>query len=334
MQKFILFIVFFLAILVVVFSFAELESIWQTLQRVQVRFLLLGILIQLLWVLNDATEYRELYKLMEIDEKLQRLVFLCSAASFVNVVTPSGGMGGIAIFLQNAVKRNHSRGQVAATSALYLFLDYTAFVTVLIIGLGILFQRNNLNIGEVTASLLMFTLMIGLGILIYIGSRSAERLGKILAQLVRLINRLVRLVKKEDYLSEARARVFAADMAEGLGVLHGDARGLARPLLHAFINKALLICVMMMAFLNFHVAFDAGTIIAGFSMAYLFLIISPTPAGIGVVEGFLPLALSSLGVAWSEAVIVSLTYRAVTFWLPLLLGGFSFRLVQRDRIPT
>jgi hypothetical protein len=56
---------------------------------------------------------------------------------------------------------------------------------------------------------------------------------------------------------------------------------------------------------------------AGSAIAYLFLVISPTPAGIGIVEGIMPLALSSLNVPWSQAIIVTLAYRGVTFWFPL-----------------
>jgi uncharacterized membrane protein YbhN (UPF0104 family) len=48
------------------------------------------------------------------------------------------------------------------------------------------------------------------------------------------------------------------------------------------------------------------------------------------VETLLPLALTSLGVAWEDAVIITLTYRGITFWIPLILGGISFRLLQRE----
>jgi len=47
---------------------------------------------------------------------------------------------------------------------------------------------------------------------------------------------------------------------------------------------------------SFEIPFSAGAIIAKFSLAYLFLIVSPTPSGIGIVEGLMPLALTSLNV--------------------------------------
>jgi uncharacterized protein (TIRG00374 family) len=79
------------------------------------------------------------------------------------------------------------------------------------------------------------------------------------------------------------------------------------------------------SFLSFDVPFSAGTIIGGFSISYLFLVVSPTPSGIGVVEGIMALSLNSLHVEWSQAVVITLTYRAITFWIPLGVGALAFR---------
>ena len=87
---------------------------------------------------------------------------------------------------------------------------------------------------------------------------------------------------------------------------------------------AVLIC----SFLSFDVPFSAGTIVGGFAIAYLFLIVSPTPSGIGVVEGVMALALSSLRVDFSQAVIITLAYRGITFWLPLAVGALAFRALH------
>jgi uncharacterized protein (TIRG00374 family) len=92
----------------------------------------------------------------------------------------------------------------------------------------------------------------------------------------------------------------------------------------------MLMAVLLCAFLSFQVPYSAGTIIAGFSFGYLFAMISPTPAGIGVVEGIMPVMLRSLRVDWSQAVIVTLVYRAITFWLPVGLGALAFRAMHNN----
>jgi len=83
-----------------------------------------------------------------------------------------------------------------------------------------------------------------------------------------------------------------------------------------------------MMFLAFGTPVTAGQLIAGFSIAYLFVIISPTPAGIGIVEGLLTFALNSLAVPIEAAAVITLAFRGYTFWLPFLLGMISFQSLQ------
>jgi hypothetical protein len=137
-----------------------------------------------------------------------------------------------------------------------------------------------------------------------------------------------------EYLREGRAHEFAREISEGLAGLKDKPRGLLAPILWGLINKCLLMAVLLCAFLSFDVPFSAGTIIAGFALAYLFVLISPTPSGIGIVEGLMPVALSSLRVDWSQAVIVTLMYRALTFWLPLGLGAIAVRSLRQQSDTT
>jgi uncharacterized protein (TIRG00374 family) len=211
-----------------------------------------------------------------------------------------------------------------------LFLDYVAFLFVLTLGLIVLFRRNDLDPTEIVASGVMFAIAAGLGFLLYLGSRSADALGNALAWLARLVNRVMQPFIHRAYLSEARAHEFADEMASDLKALPEKYQNLIIPLLYSLAGKALLICVLLAVFMAFQVPFSAGTIIGGFAIAYLFLIITPTPAGVGIIEGVMPLALSSLRVPWSEAVVITLAYRGITFWIPLTVGGIAFRMLQKE----
>jgi uncharacterized protein (TIRG00374 family) len=148
--------------------------------------------------------------------------------------------------------------------------------------------------------------------------------------MARIVNRIVQPFLHREYLSETRAHEFADEMADDLKSLPENPRSLIKPLLFAFANKALMIGVLAASFLSFEVPFTAGTVIGGFAISYLFLIVSPTPSGIGIVEGIMPLALSSLRVDWSQAVIITLAYRGITFWVPLGVGAAAFRALNRD----
>lgn len=331
MRKFVFVLLVFLGAAFVFVSFGELESILETLLGGNIWFILLAVLIQIAWFFVIGLVYQSLYQVLGMEERLSRLSLLSASATFVNIVAPTIGMSGMAFFIGHAAREGRSVGKITIVTMLALFLDYVAFLFVLTLGLIVLFRRNDLDPTEIAASGVMFAIAAGFGSLLYLGSRSAEALGNALARLARLVNRLLQPFIQRPYLSEARAHEFAQEMANDLKALPQRPRSLALPLLYSLGAKALLMGVLLTVFIAFDVPVSAGTVIGGYAISYLFIIITPTPAGVGIVEGVMPLALSSLRVPWSEAVVITLAYRGITFWFSLAFGAIAFRILQRER---
>lgn len=325
MKKLFVVVILFLGIAVVAISFSELETILQTLRKAHLAFFILAILVQLIWFISSARMYQSIYHLLGVHESVPVLARIATAANFINVVAPTAGVGGIALFATEARRRGHPPGKVTVAAALFLLLDQAAFLVILSLGLIVLVRRNDLDASEISASVFLLGIAISYAFVLYLGYRSEEKLGSLLAKIARIVNRVVRFFRRENYLSEARAHEFAHEIAEGFSGLTERPSSLVRPVLWGILDKGLLMLVLVFSFLSFEVPFSAGTIIAGFSIAYLFLIVSPTPSGIGIVEGLMPLALTSLNVNWSQAVVITLTYRTVTFWIPFGVGAWAFR---------
>ncbi len=328
MKKLFIVLILFLGIAIVVISFSELETIVQTLRHAHLPYFILGILIQFVWFVIVGRMYQSIYHLLGIDEAVLTLSRIAQAANFINVVAPTAGVGGIALFAAEARRRGHPAGKVTVAAALFLLLDQAAFLCVLAVGLIVLVRRADLHAGETSASFLLLCIAIGYAFILYLGYRSEEKLGNLLAKIVRVINRVVKLFRKKEYLSESRAHEFAHEVSEGFSGLTEKPFGLVRPILWGILDKILLMLILICAFLSFEVPFSAGTIIAGFSIAHLFLIVSPTPSGIGIVEGLMPIALVTLSVNWSQAVVITLTYRTITFWVPFGMGAWAFRTLH------
>ncbi len=325
MKKLFVVVILFLGIAVVAISFSELETIMLTLRKAHLTFFILAIIVQLLWFITTARMYQSIFHLLGVDESTWTLSRIATAANFINVVAPTAGVGGIALFASEARRRGHPPGKVTVAAALFLLLDQAAFLCILALGLIILARRNDLDAGEISASIFLLCIALSYAFVLYLGYRSEEKLGNLLAAAARGINRIVRIFRKHEYLSEVRAHEFAHEVSEGFSGLTEKPSSLIRPILWGILDKVLLMCILMFSFLSFEVPFTAGTIIAGFSIAYLFLIVSPTPSGIGIVEGLMPIALTSLNVDWSQAVLITLTYRTVTFWVPFGIGAWAFR---------
>lgn len=332
MPKIIIVIILFLAMTLIIFSFSELQDVVATLQQAHARFVALAVLLEAAWFVALGWMFQSIYALLGMKESGWRLTLLAVAGSFVGVVTPSAGMGGLAIFIADGRARGHSSGKVTVAGAVYALMDYAAFFCVLALGIIVLVRRNHLGAGEIGASLILLAVAAVLAFLLYVGYRSTEALGNVLAQLSRAANGILRPFIHREYLSEARAHGFASDMSAGLGALPSKTRSLIQPFLLSLANKVLLMAVLICSFLAFAVPFSAGTIVGGFAIAYLFLIVSPTPSGVGVVEGVLAVALHTLGVDFSQAVIVTLAYRGVTLWLPLIAGVLALRSLHLEGV--
>lgn len=330
MRKFFFLLVLFLTVLFVFLSFSELENIAQTLEKSNWIFLSVALLFECIWLYNMAVTFGALYRLVDLQESRRQLFLLATAANFVNVIAPSVGIGGMAVFIDSARRRGQPTGRVTVAGVLYVLYDYAAFLCVLALGLIVLFRRNNLNAGELTASAILLLIALAVAALLYLGYKSAERLGRVLVWLSKLVNRIFRPFIHREYLDVENARFFALEVAEGVALLRGKPRQLLWPFLFALNNKALLICVLAFTFLAMGTPFSVGTLVGGFSIGYLFLIVSPTPSGVGFVESILPVALAGLRVPWAAAVLITLLYRAATFWFPLLVGAVAFRLLQRE----
>lgn len=325
MKKFIVVIFLFLGVALAALSFGELENTLATLQKAHLGYLILAFGLHLVWLWNVGLTYNSIYHLLGIEEDRSRLTLVAAASNFVNIVAPTAGMSGIALFAAEARQRGYPPGKATLAGALFLFVDQVAFLFILALGWIVLIRRNDLNAGEISASILLMAMALIFAFMLYLGYRSADALGNALARMAHVLNRILSPFLHRDYLSEERAHAFAVEIADGLSELPERPKRLLIPLLHALLNKALLVGILLCAFLSFDVPFSAGTIIAGWAIGYLFLVVSPTPNGIGVVEGLMPLTLTSLRVSYEAAVVITLAYRAITFWWLLAVGAWSFR---------
>jgi len=330
MKKWMVIFFLFLGIAVIAVSFGELETIALTIRRAHLRYFFLALLLQAAWFLAVGRMYQAVYHLLNMHETVPTLSRISAAATFVNIVAPAAGVGGIALFAAEARRRGQPIGRITVAAALFLLLDQAAFLCILALGLLVLVRRNDLSAGEISASLILVAIAVTYASVLYLGYRSEKRLGDLLARMVRIVNRLVKPIIHREYLSEARAHEFAGEIYDGLSGLTEKPASLIKPVGWGILSKILLMGVLLNSFLSFEVPFSTGTIIAGFAITYLFFIVSPTPAGVGLVEGIMPFVLVSLRVNYSQAVVITLAYRAITFWIPFAVGAWAFRSLHME----
>jgi len=67
-------------------------------------------------------------------------------------------------------------------------------------------------------------------------------------------------------------------------------------------------------------------LIVAYGLANILAVIPLTPAGLGVVEGVLIPTLVGFGVSKNAAVLATLSYRLLNFWIPIPVGGAAYAL--------
>jgi uncharacterized protein (TIRG00374 family) len=288
-------------------------------------FLLGALLLETGWFYIVGATYSALYNIVGIPDSIRRLWKLGSAANFSNVIAPTGGMSAAALLITDARRNNFSSARATVVYALFVFFDYTGLLCVLTVGLGILASRNSLHWAEITASIILLLAALGLAAILYLAMLSETLLGKVLSISARGINRVLKPFIHRNYLSENRAHSFASEIAEGISDLKQNPKELLAPLGLAIANKALLMIILWLVALAFQTPLSAEVLVAGFSIGYLFVIVSPTPSGIGIMEGAMALSFRSLGIALETATIITLAFRGITFWVPLIVGAVNFR---------
>jgi uncharacterized protein (TIRG00374 family) len=330
-KKLLIGLVLLMAVIFLYSRMADLQSIAAVFRRGNLLFLALALLAQCAWMYNLGIFFQEVYWVLGMQERRLHMVRLTTAGNFMAVIAPSGGLSAMAIYLADAKKKGRSPAKVMVAGALYVWFEYLGTLTVATLGLVELAQRNSLHWTEIAASLVLVAGALGMALLFYLGYNSPVMLDRTLSWLARMVNRLFYPFIHRDYLHEERAHTFSRELSEGISALRENKQWAVRPLISAIINKVLLWLVMLLCFLAFDIEVDAGTIAAGLGLAQLFLIVSPTPAGVGIVEGVLAVALRSLDIAGEDAAVVTLAYRGFAFWLPFLVGMITFRMLTHGK---
>lgn len=331
MRKFLIAFLLFLGIAFILGRISEVEAMVATLQQGNIWFILLGIACLLIWLVNLAASYQSALRIVGIEENLREMIPLAAASFFANVVTFGGVASGTAMMISHAKKKQYSAARAMIAYVLMIEFDYIGLLSILSVGILVLIRRNNLPAAEITASFILIVLATGLASLLYLGMHSASQLERVLVSLTRLVNMLLKPFTRRKFLDESNAHEFSMDAADGLKEIRNNPKQVIWPVLLAITSKSLLLAILFLMFLAFDTPISVGTVIASFGIASLFVIVSPTPSGLGVVEGALAFALISMYVKPSNSTLITLSYRAITFWLPVLIGMFAFRWIGRNK---
>lgn len=101
------------------------------------------------------------------------------------------------------------------------------------------------------------------------------------------------------------------------------------PALGAMLNTVFDMLTLYFLFVAAGHAVSPGVLLAGYGLPLLLGKVSFLPGGVGIVEATMAALYNGLGVPNAVTVVVILTYRFLSFWMPLLVGFPLIPYLQR-----
>jgi uncharacterized protein (TIRG00374 family) len=251
---------------------------------------------------------------------VMRGTLVAMGASSIGLIA-GGAVGNAAATYKWVQSSGVSREGAALTGWLPSLFNTALLVLISSVGLIHLLLVHELSTLQAIAFGVILTVLIGGvgGLLWGVGHR---------AQLARWVAHVAggwaRLRRKpyESATTEASVdRFFGIWDALRAGGWHG-------PLLGAVLNIGFDMLTLYFVFFAAGHAVSLGVLLAGYGLSLLLGKVAFLPGGVGIVEGTMAALYDSLGVPDPVTVVVILGYRAISFWLPTVLGFLLIPYLQ------
>ena len=312
----------------------EVERLVATLEQGRPAWIAVAAVVQALYYVVYAGLYAAALRSVGVSASVAGMLPLVFTSLFVNVVAPTGGASGAAVFVDDAVRRGQSAARAATGTLLVLLCDFGAFALVLAAGLAYLLTYHDLKAYEVAASIILLAILAALSAGLGLAIWRPAWVARVLAAAQRGINRAGALLRRPDLLPPAWSESTTRDLAQAGDVMRTHPGRVSATFGVALLAHGLDLLTLWLLFQAFGERLSPGVLVAGYAIGILFWIVSITPQGIGVVEGVMALVFVSLGIPSAKATIVSLAFRGLSFWLPLLVGALTMRRLAEGASPS
>jgi len=280
------------------------------------------------FMLNLAAFHLATYRAVGLELGFRQMLRLAAGSYFVNMVAKSGGFGGLALFLQDARRREQSRGRVITAYFLHSLLGHIAFVLVLVVALVVVWLDGRLTTAEIVGSLI-FVAYMGFFLATFVAAiRSRAALRFIHALPSRVAHRAFALVGRRPAPWEPDHEA-ADDLYEAVHLLIARPRSVLVPAVFAILVEVLGVATIWAVLWarGQHVGLTAPLV--AYAIAVLFSIVGVLPGGLGFAEASLGAVFSSFGVPGATAAVAVIIYRVFEVWVPFVVGAWAVQSLAR-----
>jgi len=328
-------LVFFVLVAVLIATnLDEARQIASELRSARPPYLAAAAGVEILFVLNLTFFYATTFWATGLRASVPRFVFITQASYFVNLVSKTGGIGGIAFYLQEAKWSRQPAAKVGAAYMAAYVLGYAAFVVVLIVALALLYLQGSLTQAEVIASLIIAVIIVVVGAVPVAALSSRRALERMYLLGAKAANLVASRLGREQVVDLESTRVAADELFDAITFVAKRPLRYLLPFVHALGIGVLSAAMLYLMAHAVGADINAQQALSAYAISLLFSLVAITPSGLGFVEVSLSVLLVSFGVSRNTAIAAALGYRFFVFWLPVVLGVVSLLVLRRiQRLP-
>lgn len=323
-------LLFFLVIIFL--RFADLKTLIFTLNQGIWYFIVIFFVLQILYLLSQPLVFVSLYKIFAKIGNFWQLTNVFLATNFVNLALPLAGFSGIVTFIGYAKKNGLTKTQALIINTIFYILVFFSFV--FIIALIFLFPKElrAINVWEKNTILIFSALVVICTILFYLAIINKLFLDKLARWLVKIANIIYGFFVKKELVGKQKLARILDEFYLLRSTIKNKISVLLAPFLWALIGHILHVLVLYFIFLAFSIHTPIIIAIIGYIISVVFILVSITPSGVGIVEPLMILFFTSSGISLEAATLVTFVFRGLVFWIPFILGFFSLRYIHFKKL--
>ncbi len=253
-------------------------------------------------VLSAALTYKQL---IFSSIPYTRIAVVQYAGMFINRLVPAG-VGGISLFIDFLYHQKHTFARASGVVAMNTGIGLIGHAILCIVALSIF--GDSILPGE------LWSLE---KILLYFSA-----VGVIASVIVVLLQRTKPIGKISSFFHQV-AKTFSLYRTRKMAVL--------RAIVCAMLNTAFHALALFLAMHAFDVDLPVATALVVLTGGVFAATVTPTPGGVVGAEAGLTAVLIAYGIDSSVALAIALSYRLVSYWLPIIPGIFAFLYIQKRK---
>ena len=244
------------------------------------------------------------------------------AGNSFNRITPGGGATGTALQANMLSDAGFDVADAATALAVQSVLSTAAIVALPVLALPFVIAGTQIPDGLLQAvwiGIPVFVLMVIIGIAIFVADRPLLALGRAVAFVRCKLHRGATMDRElGERLLESRDQI-----REAIGPRWEVALGAS------LVRWLLEYAVLVLTLVGLSADPNPALVLLAFVAASVLGLLPFTPGGLGFVEAGMAATLAVAGISTGDALVATLVYRLLTFWLPIPLGAVAAYVFRR-----